>query len=113
MALTTADVDAVRAQWDEWVAEPFRLDLEVESAPPVVDLSFNVGDRMDVRVSAPDKRVRVRVWHQTIDAFDPPRVEHETLVFDEPCPYDAEALRASVTVLARTIAARMEGDERP
>jgi hypothetical protein len=100
VALSTDDLNAVRAQWEEWVPDGYRLDIQV--APSVGLLN---GDVLGVRVQSP-LYCQVEIYAEP-DLAEP--------IFSQRCPYDHDALRASVTVLARTIAQHqlpaVEGDE--
>lgn len=95
MALTTDDVNAVVAQWEEWTPDAgFALSIEVRDAGPLPELlDTDVGAKLGARVaSSLYCQVQIR--------------RGDALVFDEPVPYDAAALHASVTTLARYIATR-------
>lgn len=90
--LTREDLDAAQAQWEEWTSG-LGFDLTV----------MIVGEHQDA-VMDPDRPVGAIVkaglsLHITIQTDG-------TIVFSERCPYDGHALRASVAVLARTIAAQ-------
>lgn len=89
--LTLADLEAVAALWGEWVDEGWDLDVVVvgEHQPAVMD-----PDRPLAAVVRATLSLRVRIYHGGVP------------VFDEACPYDGVALRASVAALARTIGER-------
>lgn len=95
MGLSTDELNAIRAQWEEWAPDEFRLDIEVCG---IVDkMAFVLSDdsnAVNARARAEALHCRVRIWHG------------EELVFSERTPHDAALLRASVTTLARTIATR-------
>jgi hypothetical protein len=101
VALTTDDVNAVVAQWEEWTADAgFALSIEVRDDCPdavmVGEDAIGLGARLPSSLYC---QVQIR--------------RGEVLVFDERLPYDREALQASVSVLARTIAAKLDGGELP
>jgi len=99
VALTTDELNAVVAQWEEWTADAgFRLEIRVRSddRPPV----FLEGQqRLGARVAG-SLFCQVTIYRRDV------------LVFDERVPYDAGMLRASVTTLARYIASQPELPER-
>ncbi len=98
MALSTQDVEAVRALWEEWTVDSgFVLSIEVKD-----------GCREGELVEAPALGVRV-----TSALYCQVTVRRgEEVVFSERVPCDAGMLRASVTVLARTIATEWAGEDR-
>lgn len=101
MALSTQDLGEIRAQWEEWVPDGFRLDIEVKGAGVMAEVvdSYEVMARLTSQLYC-----QVEVWTTLRD--DRPR----RCLFSERVPHDAGALRASVTVLARTIAERQADD---
>jgi hypothetical protein len=96
VGLTTEDVNGALAQWDEWVTDPdFRLSIEVREGVAAIDLS------------QPGLNARV-----TTSLFCEVTVRRgDVAVFNDRIPHSAEALRASVAVLARTIASHQGGND--
>lgn len=91
MGLTTSDVNAVRAQWEEWTADAgFELSIEVKDDPQPLAMDVSALDLGARATSQLYVQVQIR--------------RGEVVVFDERVPYDARMLRASVSVLAKTIA---------
>ena len=89
-ALTHEDLDHVRAQWEEWTSGlGFDLDVVIigEHRPAAMDPDRPLG-----AVVSATRTLQIKVWRG------------KRLVFDQPCPCDGEALRASIAVLSRTIA---------
>lgn len=80
----------MQAQWEEWTSGlGFDLDLQVigEHGPAEMDPDRPLGAILTANLSL---RLVIRAQGQVI--------------FDEPCPYDGAALRASVKATARAIA---------
>lgn len=105
MTLTVDDVNAVVAQWEEWTADAgFRLSIEVkDDGPPAAMLGVDVeySDALPAQLGA---RMESLLYLQV-------QIRRgEDLVFDQSVPYDAAMLRASVTTLARYIAANGDHD---
>lgn len=91
MALTTDDLNAVVAQWEEWTTDAgFRLSIEVRSES--VSARIVKQPMLGARVVNDNLYCLVEVHRG------------EVRVFSERVPHDAGMLRASVTVLARSIA---------
>lgn len=89
--LTHRDLADVRAQWEEWTSGlGFDLDVQVIGAhgPAEMDPDRPLGAVLTAKLSL---RLVIRA--------------HGQVIFDEPCPYDGAALRASVKALSREIAA--------
>ncbi len=99
MALSTSDVEAVRAQWEEWTVDSgFELSIEVCTEEPSTAV---IVEREEIK-AAPIFGARI-----TGSLYCQVTVRRgEEVVFSERVPCDAGMLRASVTVLARTIATR-------
>jgi hypothetical protein len=97
VALSTDDLNAVRAQWEEWVPDGYRLDIEVKAGPTEMQTFHSRDGHMAVRAQH-SLYCQVEVL-----TYDGPWAPYR-IVFSERVPHDAAALRASVTVLARTIA---------
>jgi hypothetical protein len=95
VALSTEDVDAAVAQWQEWTTDDeFSLLIEVK----VDDVSAKLGTGgLVAHVQSESRYLQVQIYRGG------------AVFFSERCPYDAEALKASIAVLARTIAAH-QGD---
>jgi hypothetical protein len=104
MSLTTDDVNAVRAQWEEWVPDGFRLDIEVLVDDVVTEVRHGSGELM-ARLKSDSPLIQVEVFRR-----EPwmPGEEREVRVFSDRIPCDGAMLRASVAVLARTIASHQE-----
>lgn len=113
MALTNTDIEQVRALWGEWVGDGWRLEITVEVEDFTAQIN-SVWGGLAALFGSDSRYIAVRIWRcpdQEIsdtlaDAFELPRDLLPTeprLVFDERCPYTAEALRASVKALARAI----------
>lgn len=91
MALTTDDVNAVVALWEEWTADRgFRLSIEVKEKAPAAEIRYGSGG-LAAHIQ-PTLCCLVEIH------------KGERCVFSERVPHDRAALQASVTVLARTIA---------
>ncbi len=99
MALTAADIDAVRALWSEWVTEPgFRLVIEVTSDAIGAHVHDGSDGAVHARIVAPSLHCNIEIWRLAGFGDEP------GLIFAERIPHDAAMLRASVTVLAGAIA---------
>lgn len=77
--------------WGEWTTGK-GFDLAIDVQIDDVRREMIPGEPMAL-VSSDSRYVQIRI------------TRGKTLVFDERCPHDGQALRASVAVLARTIAA--------
>lgn len=88
-SLTQQDIRGARAIWNEWVGDECRLGIEVvgDQQPARMDPDRPLGAVVTARLS-----LRLRIHRGAV------------LIFDQVCPYDAAALRLSVTALARRIA---------
>lgn len=89
VALSHEDLDAARAQWEEWAGGTgFGLDVVLvgEHGPAEIDMDRPLGAVMRASLS-----LRLVIRHG------------RTVVFDEPCPYDGRALRTCVAALARRL----------
>lgn len=99
-SLTHEDLDAARALWQEWVGDGFDLTVIVvgEHEPARMDPDRPLGAIVTAGLSL--RIVISMIPTATENGIDVSRA----VIFDEACPYDGAALRASVAVLARTIA---------
>lgn len=114
MSLSTDELNAIRAQWEEWAPDGFRLDVEVRSNEPVTTIVQAmpgaipvVSPGVYVRLQSP-LYCQVRIWSGPQRWTDGSR--GQTLVFSERVPHDAGMLRASVTTLARYLASQAGED---
>lgn len=99
MSLTTEDINAVRAQWEEWVADPlFTLTMDVRAEQ--VGGSMIKSDGLASRIQAPSRYVSVRIHKAELHG--------NRLLFSQRVPHDARALRTEVQMLARAIAEHIE-----
>lgn len=90
--LLDEDVDAARAHWEEWTTgSGFDLDVTLvgEHQPARMDEDRPLGAILSARLAL---RLVIR--------------RGRVVVFDESCPYDGRALRASVLALARAVGER-------
>lgn len=121
MPLTSDDLNAVRAQWEEWTAGwGFELSMEVKedrARLKSLALAQSVGVRLRSSIYI---HVEIRKHKNDSDARTHAAYRHTphpcptgpgAVVFSERVPYDAQALRASVAVLSRAIAGHMEGGD--
>jgi hypothetical protein len=99
VALSTEQLDAIVAQWQEWVSDSaFELSIEVKADALNGVWGVVMSDQVMARMRTERLYCQVQIRRDG------------QLAFDQRVPHDAAMLRASVTTLARYIATEAAGD---